>query len=229
MGRFLAVLGIALSLAYLGFVWWLTGDRLACLKAMDLNEVGDFLAGAFGPLAILWLVLGFFQQGIELRQGTAALNFQGEELRNSVEQQRKLASISLQTLELERKDRQEQDVRYRQSLRPILHLVGINLEFNDCRWIATCRLFNDGAQIYSLNFALTKGGKQHYFDVVRTLGRGESIDVKCSWHMDSPGEDIVIDVFYTEGDTVKGFCRFVTDCTPEPGSISFMRDDNFST
>ncbi|MCY1446746.1 hypothetical protein D9M71_633330 [compost metagenome] len=214
---------------YLGFVWWLTGDRIADLKGMDLNEVGDFLAGAFGPLAILWLVLGFFQQGIELRQGTAALNFQGEELRNSVEQQRKLASISLQALELEHKERQEQNVRYRQSLRPILHLTGINLEFLDSRWVATCRLFNDGAQIYSLNFALIKGGNQHYFHVVRTLDRGESVDAKCMWHIDSPGEDVAIVVFCTERDTVKGFCRFVMDCDPEPGSISFMRDDSVTT
>jgi hypothetical protein len=30
------------------------------LKQLSLNELGDFLAGAFGPLALFWLVLGFF-------------------------------------------------------------------------------------------------------------------------------------------------------------------------
>jgi hypothetical protein len=34
---------------------------------LDLNEVGDFLAGVSAPLAFGWLVLGFFQQGKELR------------------------------------------------------------------------------------------------------------------------------------------------------------------
>ena len=31
------------------------------LHELRLNELGDFLAGAFGPLALFWLVLGFFQ------------------------------------------------------------------------------------------------------------------------------------------------------------------------
>lgn len=55
-----------------------------------LNEWGDFLGGVFGPLAFLWLVLGFFQQGEELKQNTKALKLQADELKNSVEQQRSL-------------------------------------------------------------------------------------------------------------------------------------------
>ncbi len=65
-------------------------------KVLDLepNEVGDFLAGAFAPLAFFWLVLGFFQQGSELRNSGRALWLQGEELRNSVEQQRQLVNVT---------------------------------------------------------------------------------------------------------------------------------------
>ena len=98
MGRFLAVLGIVLTVFYLAFIWWLTGDRILSLRTMALNEVGDFLAGAFGPLAILWLVLGFFQQGVELRQGTRALELQADELRASVEQQSAMVEISTKQL-----------------------------------------------------------------------------------------------------------------------------------
>ncbi|MBL5979743.1 hypothetical protein JAO85_20915 [Comamonas sp. NyZ500] len=68
---------------------------------MPLNEVGDFLAGAFGPLAILWLVLGYFQQGIELRQNSEALQRQATELENSVKQQEELASAARQTLQFQ--------------------------------------------------------------------------------------------------------------------------------
>ena len=28
-------------------------------QSLKLNELGDFLAGVFGPVAFLWLVLGF--------------------------------------------------------------------------------------------------------------------------------------------------------------------------
>ena len=52
-----------------------------------LNEWGDFFAGFFAPVAFLWLVLGYLQQGEELRH-------QAEELRNSVEQQKQLVEVT---------------------------------------------------------------------------------------------------------------------------------------
>lgn len=73
------------------------------LWQLDLNELGDFLAGAFGPLAILWLVLGYFQQGEELRQNTEALHLQAEELRQSVKQQEQMVKVAREQLEEERR------------------------------------------------------------------------------------------------------------------------------
>lgn len=52
---------------------------------MRPNEWGDFLAGFIAPLALLWLVVGYFQQGEELRLNTEALKAQQEELRQQVE------------------------------------------------------------------------------------------------------------------------------------------------
>ncbi len=74
----------------------------ARLLEMKLNELGDFLAGFFAPLAFLWLVLGYLQQGEELQHSTRALQLQAEELRNSVEQQRELVEVTRQQLESER-------------------------------------------------------------------------------------------------------------------------------
>lgn len=68
------------------------------LLQLELNELGDFLAGAFGPLAILWLVLGYFQQGEELRQNTEALHMQAQELKSSVEQQKQLVRAAEETV-----------------------------------------------------------------------------------------------------------------------------------
>ena len=81
-------------------------------KHMDLNEWGDFLAGVAGPLALLWLVLGYYQQQKELRQNTAALGMQRRELKrgaNSSNEQVKilmsansahvLPNVSLQRLD----------------------------------------------------------------------------------------------------------------------------------
>jgi hypothetical protein len=40
------------------------------LQPMKPNEWGDFFSGFFAPLAFLWLVLGYLQQGDELQLST---------------------------------------------------------------------------------------------------------------------------------------------------------------
>jgi hypothetical protein len=59
--------------------------------AMDLNEWGDFLPGFSAPLALLWLVIGCFQQGEELRLNTEALKAQEKALQQQVEETHALA------------------------------------------------------------------------------------------------------------------------------------------
>lgn len=71
------------------------------LSLLDLNELGDLLAGVFSPLAFLWLVGGYLQQGQELRQNTEALLMQAAELKNSVEQQAELVRVARKQLEAE--------------------------------------------------------------------------------------------------------------------------------
>lgn len=84
-----------------GAVALLLARQEAALK-MTPNEWGDFFSGLFAPLAFLWLILGYMQQGEELRLSTEALRLQAEELRNSVEQQRALVEVSRQQVESER-------------------------------------------------------------------------------------------------------------------------------
>lgn len=62
------------------------------------NELGDFLAGSFSPLAFLWLVLGYLQQQEELQQNTEALRLQAAELKNSVDQYKEMVSIAREQL-----------------------------------------------------------------------------------------------------------------------------------
>jgi hypothetical protein len=93
MSRILSIVGIVATLAYVAFLLWMFGGRVAELKTLQPNHLGDFLAGAFGPLAILWLILGFFQQGIELRENSRSLDLQADELKSSTQEQRELLRI----------------------------------------------------------------------------------------------------------------------------------------
>jgi len=63
---------IAITVIWLGGIGltWIFGS----LKSPEsLNELGDFIAGVFAPIAFLWLILGYIQQGKQLDQNTRAL------------------------------------------------------------------------------------------------------------------------------------------------------------
>lgn len=128
-GRWLYVAGGVLTLLYLVVFAAYCFAQWADIRTMPPNSLGDFFAGAFSPMAFAWLVLGFIQQGIELRQNSAALALQAEELRSAaahagamVELQRKEFELRIQELEETRqkadaakatatKRREEQDIR----------------------------------------------------------------------------------------------------------------------
>ena len=58
----------AVSILYIAFILFLRGsDAWDLLRAGNLNELGDFLAGFFTPLAFGWLVYGYLLQSKELR------------------------------------------------------------------------------------------------------------------------------------------------------------------
>ena len=79
--RRLPIFGLVLTVIYVGGValhLWLQNQNPAELA---LNELGDFLGGISSPLAFLWLVLGFFQQGREIRLSSKALHLQAREMR----------------------------------------------------------------------------------------------------------------------------------------------------
>lgn len=69
-------------------------------RSMPLNAWGDYLAGVSAPLAFLWLVRGYYQQGEELQQNTLALRAQQRELQISAEAQSQLVEATRRQLEL---------------------------------------------------------------------------------------------------------------------------------
>ena len=72
-------------------VWFRRGD----FGVMELNNWGDFLAGTSAPLALLWVVVGYYQQGEELCLSREELALQRQEIArladSSAEQTKALA------------------------------------------------------------------------------------------------------------------------------------------
>jgi hypothetical protein len=106
--------GLLVTVAWLAIAAFILLRDPAAASKMTPNDWGSFLSGSFAPLAFLWLVLGYLQQGEELKLSTHALQLQAAELKNSVEQQRDLVEVTRtqvaserETLEYERKLREE--------------------------------------------------------------------------------------------------------------------------
>jgi hypothetical protein len=96
---------------------------------LEFNEVGDFLAGIFSPIAFLFLYLGYRQnsealklQAKELGVSNKALQAQVAELKCSVEQQKELVRTSKQEFDFTVEQFSSQKQKEMVLRQPFLHL-----------------------------------------------------------------------------------------------------------
>lgn len=66
--------------------WLLFKDQVLYngYSPMPLNEIGDFLAGSFSPLAFAWLAYGYWMQSKELKYSRVSLEKQLDEFKENV-------------------------------------------------------------------------------------------------------------------------------------------------
>lgn len=81
-------LGLGLTTVWmlLGVIYITSNIGWAQFSVLSAEDMGNFLEGAFAPLAFLWLVIGYFLQQKELEQNTEALRAQAVEISRSAEQ-----------------------------------------------------------------------------------------------------------------------------------------------
>lgn len=151
MGRGRTLFGVLISVIYLIWMAVLILPKLSTVSDLALNEIGDFFAGIFGPLAFLWLVLGYLQQGAELRQNVEALRLQAEELKNSVDQQKQLVAATKEQIEHERNAYKASLQAEARKANPIFSLKIHNVAVAPERYVAYLDLMNSGAEVSDLN------------------------------------------------------------------------------
>ena len=81
-------LGLVLTFAWLALGAAYISARIGWgqVGSLDAATLGNFLEGAFAPLAFLWLVIGYFLQRKELEQNTEALRAQSLEIQRTADQ-----------------------------------------------------------------------------------------------------------------------------------------------
>jgi len=132
---------------YVGGAILIMGARFDELIKLELNAIGDLSAGVFGPVAFLWLVLGYIQQGRELKISSKALQMQAVELRGSVEQQRSLVEAQQESLR-----------NYERSLEPLLELRFLGIEEVEGDWFENFEVRNFGSYCDNVVVHLSGGG-----------------------------------------------------------------------
>lgn len=158
---------------------------------LHLNELGDFLAGAFGPIAFLWLVLGFLQQGRELKLSSDALRLQADELRNSVAQQTIMAQAAMLQIESQRAALKIQQEEVERSFSPLLRFQhGARSGRNAGGEVQTSlQLFNDGSDVRELSVRFEPSiGNISNFNVETLKHKGACSPVHFSFVW--PNEDV---------------------------------------
>lgn len=163
--KHITIAGAAITVVYLALISTYIYCEWDDLLDMTPNELGDFLAGTFGPLALFWLICGYLQQGVELRLNTEvlrmqakelknssrALKYQVAELRNSVEQQSKMASLAAQQLEHEvQKAKKAEQEREAQFL-PVIEVFKYTEYMSHAPGIGEVQLINSGAPVAVLD------------------------------------------------------------------------------
>jgi len=110
--RLLTWIGIVASTSWVSF-WYGYYQSKIPEAGLLLNELGDFLAGVMSPLALFWLVIGYFQQGEELQQNTKALLAQERELSKQARAMERLAESTKNQLHHEiEKDKNESKPKF---------------------------------------------------------------------------------------------------------------------
>lgn len=85
MNKSSLVVGISITVSWFLIIGLFCIQNNFGFSNKDLNSLGDFLAGVFAPVAFLWLILGYVQQGEALRKQSDALEFQIKEFKNLVD------------------------------------------------------------------------------------------------------------------------------------------------
>lgn len=198
MTKVLATLGLVGSGVYVVVLVLLLGDRLGTVHNLALNEVGDFFAGLFGPLAIYWLILGFFQQGVELRQNTRALELQAEELHNSVEQQKALVEVSREHFRAELDALQFERQRQRDALLPHFLFKGVGGRHSGERSQFSSKIVNVGNTATSVALSCNRKMEKFSPELVHTWLKNAEYEVTWEYLDNVPKEDTSITINYVD-------------------------------
>ncbi len=219
------LIGLAGTASYAALLAAYVTTQWSQFSALSPNEVGDFVAGVLGPLAIYWLVLGFWQQGDELRSSVHALNLQSEELRNSVEQQKALVEVTRTQAQAELEALKEERHARKLALSPRIMLRSQGGMSTGGEITSRFVLYNIGADCSDVKLNVTGQfvNRSYEYPVLKN-GDSQRLELQYNIKDMSP---LLVTVAYRLMDGTLGSCEF--SATPhESNRFSFVVRESVS-
>lgn len=142
------------------------------LTGLGLSEAGDFLAGVFGPVAFLWLVLGYLQQGRELKASSSALASQSEELALNVQQQVRIAELHERLLSTQVEVAQRQELQFKLMVEPNFQLFSRSSGFRNGNYYVNFVVGNIGIDAQKLTVSLGGSTSKKVLSTAQLLRNG---------------------------------------------------------
>jgi hypothetical protein len=213
----LVLIGFALTAAYLGAFIYFSYLHLTSFQVLGPDGWADFLGGAFAPLAFLWLVLGFLQQGHELRQSAQALHLQAEELRHSVEQQRALVETTREQIDFDRQVLEETRVEHERRRKPILRASAAGGMTSGSIITRHVGIENFGAGCTNVQLEVIQNGVRQSLQAKADLPKGGTVD--CQFTLDAADDinGMQIVCRFVDNDHIEGVEKFVITDDGRPG------------
>ena len=179
---------IAWSFTGVGGLAWVLGlvRKSGDLPAMSLNEWGDFVAGAAAPLALLWLVIGYYQHGEELKLNTMALEAQQRELHQQVKETKQLVETARRDLEY----RQEIDAK---KISPRFEYERTN-KYSDGLGII---IKNVGAEVFNVRI-IYHGYHEAHTPTKDSMERNDEMELTLTSKGDAPIFPIKLSIAYVD-------------------------------
>lgn len=200
--------GVVATGVYLAGVGWYVITNAASFDGLKPNELGDFLAGSLGPLAFFWLICGYLQQGIELKQNTKALELQVQELQNSVDQQRELVAVTREQLQMDGDEVRRQREADRLAALPVMVAKSGGTFHGNGDAFVGLTLTNVGADVRNVLFSVPDAYQITLPSVV-LWSRGATNELR--WFIDGTSElvDFSFQMTYLDGHGHRGQVDFL--------------------
>lgn len=187
--------GLIATAIYVALIITYVASDVAAIWSLKPNEMGDFLAGTFGPLAFFWLICGYLQQGAELKQNTEALRLQVEELRNSVEHQREMAAVARAQLVHDAAAQARADDATRRNALPIFDIVDRQTSVRSEDIVEEFKIRNSGDYVRLMQLRQSDGVPQLIYAPFHDWDTGDEKVFK--WATDAPEGATPFDVTFS--------------------------------